>query len=57
MFVVFIFSFIRAVSIQFNFKKLTTNLIDCHPFRVETKNIGELWSINKQVAGADVDTP
>jgi len=31
-------------------------LIDCHPSRVEPKKFGELWSTNKQVAGADVDT-
>jgi len=39
------------------YRKSITNLIDCHPSCIETKKFGELWSTNKQVAGANVDTP
>ena len=36
-------------------QQLKTNLIDRHHFRVWRKKIGELWSTNKKVIGADVD--
>jgi len=35
----------------------TDNKFDRLPSLLRWKKIGELWSTNKQVAGADVDTP